>query len=337
MKILLILLSMLTFFYGVLFTANSKLIFKIFGRLFLLFLISRETYLVYLEKDRLLPVEIINYEIFFVGIIIFAWVIITNERKIVNYISNNINLLNEKQYKTIVTYTSVILLVSLITFFIELKTLIILVNTKNFLTEEVFRSFSRTLCHGYRFWNSSSSIIYSLMYFLMYLKHDNLLNNLQEIKHNSYSIIYISLSKIKNDHEYFDNLVSLLPAGWLLNLFLGTSGIIETTMNKTLNYLLIVTCIYEHFFSWPIMLIFVINKYHSRLISKIECLKYNVAVEEYSSLDEPKGSKIKLLEQMANIHVTTASSLIKLDKGLILPLIGSICTYTFLFREKLIF
>lgn len=99
---------------------------------------------------------------------------------------------------------------------------------------------------------------------------------------------------------------------------------------KERNILQIISFVSETFIVWILVFIFV-NLCHVKIKRKINQLRYFIATNNQK--DETKGNLLKLLDLMANVHVT-AGHLIRFDKEIILPFIGSLFTYTFLFSDK---
>lgn len=81
--------------------------------------------------------------------------------------------------------------------------------------------------------------------------------------------------------------------------------------------------------SWVSVYIFV-NICKSFYCSKIKKIEYHIAIDE---LSDKKGLKLRFLDQMADTYVTVFH-LLKFDKGLFLPYVGAVLSYTFLFIDK---
>lgn len=281
--------------------------------------------------------ELIGFEAFHIGMVTFFFVIIRKGRLIVDFIIEHLDLLNKVQYRKSVIYCSSILIMSLIKsvlgFCIFSDDLVEALNkTKPFDAEFVSQSYKSLIGEFYDSWVSTSSFIYGLMYYEMHLKHRKLVQNLIETKSCSYSIIYKALTQVRSDHCYFDHLVSLFPFVWLLFLFIGCGAMMEVILSYDLEFrdIRIVTIIHNDIICWSIVLIFIV-KCHSEFSKDIEVLKYQIATND--KIDEHKGLTVLLLEQMENVH-TTAGSLIKLNKGLLLPLCGTIVSFYFLFKDN---
>lgn len=325
-------LSSLTVYHGLIFIQLDLPIIRLFGVFYYLFSLVKEVYNAYSEFHSIL--NWVANEIEFCGMLIYAFVLFIKGKSIVNYVLTNINLLSPFHSKLISIYI-IIINVSFIIDWIHSAYLLFGCSI-NFRTGYIdpsrdftFFEIVDVIVYPYRSWTGYSSALYGLMYFLMHLKHDEIINQLAEKKQHTYSVMYRAMTQFETNHEYFDSLVCSFPAAWLLNIFLGMNEI-GRYISKVEYKISLYCFIFQDLICWTLTYIF-INTCRIKLRTKIRKLKYFIAVK--GPLDEPRGLIIQLLDQMANFHVN-AGYLIKLDTGLLLPFIGSICTYTFLFKDK---
>lgn len=335
MKVLQVLLSVLTVCHGVIFFEKDVAEIKLIGRLiffiaYSLFVVSHYPY--FIEQPIYIVASLLTHV---VGITNYSWILITKGKLIVDHILTDINLLTPSHCRKIILYICFVLFLLIVQWFgyayyfynsvlYRLNNggnLIVFDSSFNLLIQAIFQPCFR--------WGSFSSVIYGVIYFQMHLKHDKIIDQLRMKKVNSFCVIYKALTKIETDFEYFDNLFSSIPALRLVHIFLSMTGTIHF-INQTGYQLMLFAVLFDEFVCWILVYVF-INVCHSKIYKKIYRIKYSIAV--YDRTDDTRGHTIQLLDQMANVQVT-AGHLIKLDTGLILPFIGSICTYTFLFFDK---
>lgn len=331
MDVLKTLLTSLTIFYGVTFNEKDPFLVKFFGSIFVLISATVEVYGCYITFINN-PITIFGgYLTESIGIVSFELIIIVKRDEIVRFISSNVNLLSPFQYK--VTVSCVI--ISLFIFFIEsvFNSIVyynFLITTDSPFSYESYVLMQSVLFKPYDQWTISGAIIYALIYFLIHIKHDRLLNELlKEEKSLSYVVIYKLLLQFESDYKYFDSLVCLLPAFWLIHLFLGMNNIVISILSFDYK-VQVVTFVVKNFVSWTLVYILIIFC-HSEICEKVKTFKYKIVLSR--QIDEPKGLTLQLLDQITSINVT-AGYLVKLNSGLLLPYIGSLCTYTFLFSDK---
>lgn len=324
-------LTSINFHYGLFFTNYESKIAKSIGSFMLTFFICHELYLAYTRLNRNTFLTWIGLESYFVGSFIYGILTMAKHKQIVNYILPNIRLLNHKQYKIAVCAAAT-------AFFLIIWDSIFLAYVLSqkwyfdtfFDTKQPFWcSLIEASTQIYHQWSTFGSVIYSLMYFITHLKHISILDELKHIKRLEYSMIYRILIKFRQDLQYFDSIISILPAVWLVHILLAMNCLYFMIVNS--HVISIMAIVIKEFIVWPSVFIF-INICRSKFQKEIECIKFKVAIDD--SLDDAKGhAMIQLLDRISNIHVT-AAHLIKLDSSLILPYIGSVCTYFFLFHDK---
>lgn len=338
-KVLRIFLTILFFFYGISFTKKNTLdvSIKYLGRCLFILASLWDLHVLYnsiFEESSL--IEILGYSSDTLSIISTGISLIIKSKLIIKFVFNHLKLLTSFHIKIIVFCISITLLNSFSLFVNSIvglseqfryfnnitvqKESSIEFATQDYFTDLIFRPYYE--------WTSYGATIYGIMYFMMYLKHDKILNCLLLKKEYSYLVIFKTLHKFETDIEHFDNLVTYLPAIYLVNVFLAMNLLIIYL--RTGSTIQVITSIFGMFIVWPVTY-FVVNIFHSKIKKKIYQLRYLIATE--SQQNETKGNLLKLLDLMSNVHVT-AGHLIRLDKEFILPYIGSMFTYTFLFSDK---
>lgn len=274
-----------------------------------------------------------TYATYFIGAFSFGLIMMIKGISIANYILTNINLLNRFQYRVAVTYGLLILLITLVDFSIMLKAvvknIIISWGKDKFFNEEFIYWSVRSATVAYGEWITFGSFIYGIMYFLMHLKHMNVLDQMTQSKIYSYSLFYKALNMFESDHENFDNLLCLLPAIWLVHMLFATSVFIYLV--KFAYTIPIMSLYTKELISWPLIFI-LISFSRAKVSKKISELQLLVALDDSTNGCQGEAM-IKTLNKISRCNVT-AGHLINMDKGLFLPFVGSVCTYTFLFMEK---
>lgn len=336
MKLLAILLTFTTIIYGVIFTHDQQSI-KFTLIPYSLFTLSC-LFCIYSAYELLGQIFILVWCAlctFYLGSYIFGIILILKRQSIVSYILNYLPLLNNLQYKIIITYVTLITIMCFVDW-IALSYLlskiieIFLLSREGKLMSFGFFSLILTFLNFfYSEWIPLSSIIYGLMYFLMHLKHIKILENLTKSNNFIYSNFYKASNILETDHHNFDSLVCYFPGIWLVHILFSINAFIIAV--SKVPPVLLVNLFIKEFLCWPIIF-FLINYCRSRIIRKILHLQLIVAIE-----DKTNGSEghtiVQTLKRMANFHVT-AGHFVNMDKGFILPFIGSVCTYTFLFMDK---
>lgn len=321
MKLLTLLLSFFTLQYGVAFSQNQSKLIKIIGLIYFLLYISLELYNAH-SRIKLNLIDFIGIEIFFICSFAYGFIFISKGKLIVDYIIHYINIFTPKQYIIVCLFISFLLINNIV----HLIASIYPFNSKVLKTSLIFLTI---FYRPYFYWISFSASIYGVMYFQMYLKHDRVLNQLFDKKLYTHTVIYKVFMKFKANHRYFDKLVSYFPALWLIQLFIGVNSMIS--LYSLIPYKLkIIPMVFSEIVPWIFVYLF-INLCRSRLCEKIYLLETKVVLNQ--RFDETKLMSIEFLNRMAQMHVT-ACGFIKLDTSFILPFLGSLCTYTFLFLEK---
>lgn len=329
MKVLFVILSIFTIPYGLTVSSSQSKAIKIFGRVFFIIHLINDGYNQYDRIGLSLP-DWLAYVTYYVASLIFGFVLIFKGNLIVNSLLNDINLLSKFQYKLFVFCSIAVFLIYLIDilfviclFVSQLTGVEVSLGLK-----DVRNVWFALLSIPYYEWISISSIIYSLLFFQMYLKQKLILSSLRESKNCSYTYLYKILTKIQLNHDKFDSLVSIFPTLWLIHIFFGANLLIVYVKS---NPILSITMIIKQLVCWPFMLILV-NICYSKLKKEIFSIKYNFAV--YYSVDDVRSYiYVKLLNEISKCHVTIAYY-IPFDKGIILPFLASLCTFTFLFLDN---
>lgn len=326
MKLIFILLSLFSFNYGVIFAPVQSKIIKYLGRLLFVNYLILEIYngINRNSKDYTF-VDWIGYESYVIGCIIYGFLMIKNGDKIVNYVISNIDFLNRFQYK--VTCFAIIIC-------FVIYTLGIAMSCKDYLTDAEFVFVGQTryaaifnaIASPYNYWVVISSIIYSLMYFEMHLKHTKFLDRMKQDKIRSHILVYKISIQVQNDYENFENLVSILPALWMTTFLLGMNA--NITYARGIRFdIIIFTSFFMSVIAWfPVY--FFVNYCKSSLRTKIKYIEYDFLFDE--SIDEQKV--YRFLDRLTDIHVTVFH-LLTFDKGIFLPYVGSVLSYTFLFLQ----
>lgn len=328
-KVLFVLLSCLTVSYGVAFTRRRCRLIYCLGLAYFLSAIVFEVNFSIRAFSSVSVLEFIGYQVFFLGTLIYGCILVTHERTVVSYVRLNIRLLNSRQRRKLLLLLAGVtghaaseLLVSL---YGQLTRVNEVISSQD---QSIVVDFTFVIFQPFYFWDMFGSVLYGLMFFLMHLKHQRLLAHLDRQEWHPHVLIYRVLTQLKLDHLHFDRLLSMLPAIWLVNMVLGLGGVIELVaqIDKVRAVLIIFAKLF--YFSAAYVLV---NKCYSTFAQNIEQVKYKIIINKSS---DKLGLAISLLDQMTGVCVT-AGSLVKLDKSLFLPVIGSVLTYTFLFRDKL--
>lgn len=335
MKLMVFFLSLLTIPYGISFSGNLPLPIKIVTRLFFLLSLLDQFYMLLKNSGETL-ISTFGYLTFFFSNILFGTILIFRGRKIVDFIIENIHLMNSKQYKLIMSSLLLFLLemICLTTsrFFSSVLPLIINLSTKSEpgpkIKEKLAMRLFRTCFYIYYFWVTLSGIIYGLMYLMMHLKHMKLLSTVSTSKCHSYVTWFNVVRAVKSDYEHFDHLVSLFPTVWIISIFINTSSALDI---RSLSNIYTIMFLVQDYFCYPIVLLY-IHKLHSSFAKSVDQITLSIALSDYLS-NSSKDQLVKLLEQLLTPYVT-ASSFFRLDKSFVLPFIGSLFTFSILFREN---
>lgn len=328
---LLVLLSVLTLPYGVIFSSNELKIVKYSGLAYFVVSVVCECYYAFKNWTRLSTIEWVGYEAFYSGVIVYGYTLLRNRNFIVDYVRSNIHLLDKSNRKKIIALLIFVISHGLLELSMYINDQGVKV-WQHFSADQPFNQsdyvqLSQTIFVIHYFWDMFSPVLYGLMFFLMHLRHKKFLEHLTGSKNHPHGLVYTVLVRIKADHEHFDNVMSLIPAIWLINMILGISAVVGGF--ASMNPFLAALSVLEEFVYFPAVFIF-INRSYYNLSKKVSQLKQQIAVNR--TTDQPCLT-LSLLDQMSSVCVT-AGSLVNLDKNLVLPVIGTVFTYTFLFREK---
>lgn len=334
MKLLLNLLSSITIFYGITFTNKQSKIIQLIGFIFFIIFNFNQivfSYDTYYDKDRKI-LQWIGSQTYHLGSFVFGWSIVIKGKSMVDYMMKNNYLMTKSQYKFILCYTLFIIIIFVFDWIIiSKKVFFYLLTVDKLFSRETFYFWLAMFTYPCNQWLLFSSLIYGIMYFLMHLNHMKLLQNLTNLKYYSYSTFYRTLTTVQSDYENFDDLFSLFPGSWLVHILLSINCFISLVRDGSFHNEFTFTILLIKEFAFWILVLFFVNVLRSKFIKKIQQVKYFVAT--VNLIDETKGhSIIQLMDKMCDINVT-AGHFCKLDKGLILPFIGSLLTYTFLFME----
>lgn len=325
-------MSTFTFTYGVTFAKKDPRFLKVAGKIYFSLNTIVELYGSYFTFREQEPIQFAGYFTESFGILSFGWIIIIKREQIVSFIQLHYNLLSSFQYKMAILFSSVTLtsfVVEHIYSFICFHNNLIKFSSLNF-TYDSYVFFQPAIFFAFEDWTVFGATIYCIMYFLMIIKHSRILDELERQKILSYEAIYKIFIQFKGDYEHFDNMVGLLPACWLVHIFLAMNAISKIYISSLEYKVQVVVFIFKYFLIWPVVYILV-NIWHKKIRDKIKKIQLTVVLARKT--DEPKGLLVQLLDQIANVTVT-AGYLVKFDYKLFLPYIGSLCTYTFLFHDK---
>lgn len=327
MKFISILLSVISFQYGFIFFPKQSRFVRYIGLIIFLNHLFLEFYNIFNRNwSRNSFINWIGYEIYYVGSVIYGFVIIKNGKKIIDHILSNLYFINRFQYIVLCSSITIILFFYLTGLVISCVVYVVQ-NELWLFTGNVVLIISTVSSSPNLYWTLFSSIIYSIMYLEMHLKHMNILAHIKEKKNYSHLLIYKLLIQIQSDYKNFDNLVSIFPGLWLTTFFLGlTSNVFYFTGNKFHKFIFIIY--FANVSSWFFVYILV-NFLKSFLCARIKSIEYDVVID--CLIDEQRV--FRFLDQMADTHVT-AFHLFKFDKGLFLPYMGSVLSWTFLFVDK---
>lgn len=336
MNFLLFSLSLITFNLGIIFERKPKKILKFLYFFYLLFF-SLSLYSFYSASLEVFKINIFFWlasRTYHLGSFLYGCTMIIKRHSIVNFVVFNIHLLSKLQSNLIILY--VLLIFSVYVFdwvrgieiiFLGIKRIVLKEEQLN--TESVSYLIIFFLHTLYSSWIPFSSTIYGLMYFLMHIKHMQLLDILSQTKSNSYSTFFKTLTVFQLDYEHFNNLVSTFPAVWLIHVLLSMSTFVKLV--KILHSIDFYNLLLKEFVSWP--LIFILIAFcRSRLTRKIIYLQLIVSYD--NTTNGPQTSAMmNVLKRICKCHVT-AGNFVNIDRSLILPYVGSVCTYTFLFLDR---
>lgn len=329
MKIIFILLSFFSIQYGLIFSPVQSKVIKLFGRLLFLNQLLLEVYYGFKRAEGNFSfIDWVGHEAYYISSVIYGFVIMKKGQLIVDNIRSNIYLLNSIQYKVACSIVIIFSIIYMINFSIFFKDTFF---DHNFaiLSAQSWKSIVFVISTPYIYWKFFSGITYSLMYFQMYLKHIKLLDHIKQKKNHSHIIVFKILTQIQTDYKNFDNLVSIFPALWLTSFFLGVNA--NVTYVKTFGFtVMFITGFTTNIISW-LSIYVLVNVCKSVFVEKIKLIQYHIVVNEL--LNDEKILKLRFLDQMSENHVT-AFHLLKFDKGLFLPYVGSVLSYTFLFYDK---
>lgn len=329
MRLIIILLTSFSVQFGLVFAPVQSNLIRFIGLLLLLNQLLLEVYYSYKRiAESASFIDWIGYESYYISCLLYGFVMLTKGKLIVENILLNINLLNKFQYRVACSLIIFFMSLYVINFFIFFS--YTFVNSKYFsFSIKRFESIFFIISIPYIHWKFFSGILYALMYFCMHLKHMKLLDHIKQKKSHSHVLVFNVLSEIQFDYENFDNLVSIFPALWMTSLFLGINANINFVKKYGITITLITGFITNEI-CWYLVYILV-NVCKSTFSKKVKCIQYHIVINE--SMNDEKLLKLRFFDQMAENHVT-AFHLLKFDKGLFLPYIGSLLSYTFLFYDK---
>lgn len=327
-ELLFSLISGLTISYGVIINSKQFLTARFILTPIFIISIIFELFDLYNKSSILSYIEILGHIIFFIGQVSYGLTIIFKLNVIVPFILRKAKLMSnvEKKKATFFIILIYVLLISLIG--MKVNSTLHLFNSENKFDWPYLKRIFCVILYPYRLWLAYSSYFYGFMYFLMHLSHLRLLKQLGQVKCHSYSYWYQVLVKIKNEYLLFDQLLSILPSLWILCIFFGCNSLFQVA-SKNIPFAIVYFML--DFVSWIFTLILV-YKCHCKFVSRVEKLKSDVASSEFTD-ETTKSQLVILIDQISNVYVTTFS-LFKLDKSFVLPFLGSLCTFTFLFRDK---
>ena len=333
MNWLLFLLSVIFFPYGISFTQEMKLIIKFIPYLLFILSIFDQIHMMN-ENFKGSFIGIFCYFVYLIGYLTYSFVMFIRGKKLASTIMENIHLLNRKQYKLILICSSLLILNAIILDAHRLITSVIpviikLINhydKRNIV--ELFIVTARFLSLPYYFWTAHSAFIYGLVYLLMHLKQMKFFSSLENIKNHTYSIWFNVLTCVQFDYENFDKLLSVVPTSWIFCIFINTSPLLQRI--SSINFPTLAVTV-QDYVSWPIAL-FCIHKLHSSFEQKIDQIIFTIVMNDSLS-DLSKDQFRKLLKQTRNCYVT-ACFLFRLDKSFVLPFLGSLFTFSIIFKEN---
>lgn len=179
-------------------------------------------------------------------------------------------------------------------------------------------------------WSCYSAIIYSLIFYLTHLNNVEVLqSNCSSLRPNEFIIWFEKVNEIQKNYHQLDQLVSTWPFLWIIYVFFGLNSIIYHSFDDPMFMLFIIM---EDFFYWLVTLVLICQCQRS-LSNKIEQVKLAVAID--SSVDNGiKSNLVFLINKITTFH-PSAGPFIKLHTRFIFSSLGSIFTFTLLFREQL--
>lgn len=332
MKCLTYVLSALTIPYGVSFSVKLSLPVKLFVRFLLFLFFLDQVRITYCSFSGSL-ISVAGYVIYFIGSLIYTFVLTFRSELIVKTINNNLHLLSAKQYKFISIVFSFLLLEITLVSIIRFITLVVpsviqLVKRETNNKLLYVGLINHHLVFHYYFWLDQSSLIYGLMYLMMHVRHMQLLSSAANIKSHSYVNWFKVVSTFKSDYETFDNSFSLLPMVWILAIFVDTA---PNFSERTFYNLYVIIFFIQDYFMFPLILLSV-HKLHSCMRKRVEQIILEIVLSGHLDTSS-KDQLVNLVKQIPKFYVT-AASLIRLDKSFILPFLGSLFTFSILFKEN---
>lgn len=327
---LLLLLSILSIPYGVSYVGKVPLPFVIITRFLFFCSVAdqiRMTYDHFAESMMMMGAFAVSIS----GNLAFGLTLIVKGKEMVKSVTNNVHLMSGKQKRIFCLIFSLLILEIIVVMICRIFTSILphihsLRSGKGH-TLHCIRGVIRNIIYPYYFWPAHSALIYALMYSLMHLKQMNLLSSVENITIHSYVTWFNIINFIKCDYETFDKLFSSFPAVCLCSIFTDTIIIIQKL--SIVNFYSFINFL-NSYICWPLVL-FAINQLHSHLSKKVDQIILKVAQSEYVN-ELLKGHLVNLIKQISDFHIT-AFSVVRLDKSLVLPLLGSLFTFSLLFKE----
>lgn len=322
--------------YGVNIRSNKPISWKIIGIIFYIIHIISGAYDAFVMFSVLETLDWVGYQSYYFGSLLYGFMIINKRQYFTHNILKSLDQFNSRQYLIAVvnlTIVHIITIIDILTVAYDTINKLIIKHQigEEILTFQTLIGLAYMISQSYFEWLLHSSAIYAVLYFQMHLRQEKIINKLDDLKLISYKNIYKVMSQFKHEINHFDDAVSYMAAYWFVHLFLAMNSMISLTKSFSL-ISKITTAI--NLFHWCVVFVF-INICRSKILTKIDRLKIKVVMENSNRIiDEIRShTLIKLLDDLSSIHVTVGQ-FFKLDKGILLPFVGSVCTYTFLFMDK---
>ena len=335
MNKLLFLISFVTGPYGVIFSRRQPPEFTLIARITFLVAVVRESFYVYAKvtREHSCALELVVMSLIPIGLFFTGLFMTTNQKEIRKLMFNRVSLLKKSQIK------QCILLLCILYILVIIETVVTIINALQFHQEhfnntdistvEHINEFLSPIFNFYTNWIPMTAGLYCFMFYQMHLAHMNMLIGIKSTA-GRYSLWMRLWYQIDQDYLQFDRLFSHLPGLWLLYVFLGIGGYVEIASEQDIYFSILYPIL--DYFSWSVVFYF-IHKMHKKFHRLCVILKLHVA--NNSLMDESSRANIvEIIDKIAD-HYVTAGSIVKVDKYLLLPFLGSLCTFTFLFREQL--
>lgn len=183
----------------------------------------------------------------------------------------------------------------------------------------------------YSMWQVTMPAIYWLLFYLMIFRHKRKLRSMVTFGYETmYDLWFLFCEQIEDDYNQFNRLFSHLPGIWLAYTFMGFAGHIELIFNETISNMFF--HIFVDFAPWILSLV-AINLHHSSFVSQAKVVERVISLR--GKIHDSSKYAIKcLIDEMCHKNKPVSCCIVTLDKTLLLPFLGSVCTFTVLFRDQ---